>query len=300
MCGMILRLDSRRPIVWRTPHSLQLGTDPVLAVLDNVTDGDARLLNALTAGSSRAGLDTLAAQAGVPPHRVGEVLRAVAPALERSDEQARAAQRQPLAIVGRGSAAARVAGVLGEAGHPVAHGSSVTLVAGRRPTVAVLVSGFVSDPIEHQRWLRRDIAHLPIVFGEVSVTIGPLVVPGVTACLTCVELHRVAAEPSWSAVASQMWGQSAPTETAALATEAAVEAVRVLRAPHREGLAVRLDVDSGNRTERVWEPSEECGCRGLRPSSVPALRRENDSAPARLASTTRAAPTTTRARAVLA
>ncbi len=300
MCGMILRLDSRRPIVWRTPHSLQLGTDPVLAVLDGVTDGDARLLDALTAGSSRAGLDTLAAQAGVPPHRVGEVLRAVAPALERADEQPRAAQRQPLAIVGRGHAAARVAGVLGEAGHPVARGSSVTLVGGRRPAAAVLVSGFVSDPFEHQRWLRRDIAHLPIVFGEVSVTIGPIVVPGVTACLTCVEQQRAGANPSWPAVAAQLWGRSAKTETAALATEAAVEAMRLLRSQRGDGLAMRLDVDSGEITEHVWQPSERCGCRGLSVSSEPALRRESDSAPARRASTRRAVPTTTRAPAALA
>lgn len=300
MCGMILRLDSRRPIVWRTPHSLQLGTDPILAVLEGVTDGDARLLDALTAGSTRAGLDTLAAQAGVPPHRVGEVLRAVAPALERSGDQARAAQRQPLAIVGRGSAAARVAGVLGEAGHPVTHGSSVRLVARQRPATAVLVSGFVSDPFEHQRWLRRDIAHLPIVFGEVSVTIGPLVVPGITACLTCVAQHRTAADPSWPAVAAQLWGRSAITETAAFATEAAVEAERLLRSPRVDGITVRIDVDSGEITERIWQPSEHCGCRGLRSSSEPSLRRENDSAPARPASTTRAATTTTRAPAALA
>jgi len=299
MCGMILRLDSRRPIVWRTPTSLQIGTDPVLAVLDDVTDGDARLLSALTAGSSRAGLDTLAAHAGVPPHRVGEVLRAIAPALDASGEQA-AAQRLPLAIVGRGVGAARVAGVVGEAGHPVAHGPSVTHVSGRKPAAAVLISGFVSDPIEHQRWLRRDIAHLPIVFGEVSVTIGPLVVPGITACLRCVEQHRATADQSWPAVAPQLWGRSASTETAALATEAAVEALRVMRGRGLDGLAVRLDADSGARTERVWQPSEHCGCRGLKSSSAPALRRESDSEPARHASTTHAVPTTTRARAALA
>ncbi|MDO9591372.1 MAG: hypothetical protein Q7J04_09545, partial [Microcella sp.] len=93
---MTLRLDSRRPIVWRSPRILQIGVDPRLAVLDDVTDGDARLIDALTAGITRAGLGTLAAQAGVPPHRVDEVLRVVAPALARANEQARAAQRQPL------------------------------------------------------------------------------------------------------------------------------------------------------------------------------------------------------------
>lgn len=294
---MILRLDPRRPIVWRSPRTLQIGVDPRLAVLDDVSDGDARLIDALTAGATRAGLGTLAAQAGVPAHRVDEVLSAVAPALAPSDERVGAARlRSPLAIVGRGLAAARVAGVLGEAGHPVAFGASITRVAGRRPSAAVLVSSLVSDPHEHQRWLRRDIAHMAVVFGEVAVTIGPLVVPGLTACLTCVEMQRAAVDPAWTAVAPQLWGRVAPTETGALATEAAVEALRMVRRPEAAaGLAVRLDVDTGERTERHWVPSEQCGCRGLSSGSEPAPRQENDSATSRRGPTSVAAPTTTRA-----
>ncbi len=303
MCGMILRLDSRRPIVWRSPRALQIGVDPLLAVLDEVSDGDARLIDALTAGVTRAGLGTLAAQAGVAAHRVDEVLEAVAPALERQpspgDESTGVSRRPPVAIVGRGAAAARVAGVLGEAGHPVALGESITRVGGRRPGAAVLVSGYVADPLEHQRWLRRDIPHVAVVFGEVAVTIGPFVVPGITACLTCVERRRSADDPAWSAVAPQLWGRSAPTETVALATEAAVETLRMLRGCSVEGAAVRLDVNSGERCERVWQPSEHCGCRGLssRPARVP--HQENGSAPVRPAPTSAAAPTTTRALAAL-
>ena len=294
MCGMILRLDSRRPIVWRSPRTLQIGVDPRLAVLDDVTDGDARLIDALTAGITRAGLGTLAAQAGVPPRRVDEVLRAVDPALEHDDEQRSAAQRAPLAVVGRGVAAARVAGVMGEAGHPVTVGESVTRLGGRRPAIAVLVSSHVVDPLENQRWLRRDVAHLPIVFGEVAVTVGPLVVPGGTACLTCVERKRAADDSAWSAVAAQLWGRTASTETVARATEAAIEALRLLRG-RGDGLAVRLDVDSGDRTDRVWLPSELCGCGGLSPQPALAPRRESGSEPARHAPTSGVAPTRVRA-----
>lgn len=299
MCGMILRLDSRRPLVWRSPRSLQIGVDPRLAVLDDVSEGDARLINALTAGITHAGLGTLAAQAGVPPHRVDEVLRAVDPALERADERARRTRGTPLAVVGRGDAAARVAGVLGEAGHPVAIGASITRVGGRRPAAAVLVSSHVVDPLEHQRWLRRDVAHLPIVFGEVAVTIGPLVVPGETACLTCVERRRAADDDAWSAVAAQLWGRTAPTETLARATEAAIEAGRLLRG-RVDGLAVRLDADADERSEHLWLPSERCGCRGLSGSRQPALLRESGSGHARPAPRSAAAPTTARALSALA
>jgi hypothetical protein len=35
---MILRLDPRFPMVWRTPTSVQLGIDPPLVILDPVTE----------------------------------------------------------------------------------------------------------------------------------------------------------------------------------------------------------------------------------------------------------------------
>ncbi|UYN84823.1 MAG: hypothetical protein KIT89_06625 [Microcella sp.] len=296
---MILRLDDRRPIVWRTPHCVQIGVDPVAAVLDGVSDGDARLIAALGVGASREALRALGAQAEVPPHRVDEVLTALAPALEREQRAPRAAQRPPLAIVGSGAMAARVAGVLGEAGHPVAVGASVERVGGRRPAAAVLVSAHVVDPLAHQRWLRRDIAHLPIVFGEVAVTIGPLVVPGRTACLTCAERHRAARDEAWPAIAAQLWGRSASTETVALATEAAIEAARLLRKA-RNGTAVRLDTETSDRTENDVSGIEQCGCRELSAAPAPEPRRETGSRHALRATTTGAAPTTVRAPFALA
>lgn len=39
-------------------------------------------------------------------------------------------------------------------------------------------------------WLRRSIAHLPVVARPGSVDIGPLVVPGAGPCLTCIRLHE--------------------------------------------------------------------------------------------------------------
>ncbi|MCA1782368.1 MAG: hypothetical protein ABR500_11210 [Dermatophilaceae bacterium] len=39
-------------------------------------------------------------------------------------------------------------------------------------------------------WLRRSIAHLPVIARVGSVDIGPLVVPGAGPCLTCIWLHE--------------------------------------------------------------------------------------------------------------
>lgn len=299
MCAMTLRLDPRRPIVWRTPNSLQIGVDPALAQLDDVSDGEARLVDALAVGVTRSGLEMLAQQQGVPPHRLDAVLSTITPALAPSALPT--AAPPAFAVVGVGLGAQRVAGVLREAGHPVsliAPAAPATDPAGssrgRRPAVAVLVSSHVIDPREHQRWLRRDVPHLPIVFGEAAVTVGPLVHPGTSACLGCVERHRTLADPARTAIATQLWGAPAAAESAALATEAAVEGLRMLRA-EVPGRSLRLDADTGERTATVWHPDAQCGCLGLSFRAEPAPRRETGSATARPARWSLAAPTRVRA-----
>lgn len=308
MCGMTLRLDPRRPILWRTPHSLQVGADPVLAHLDEVSDGDARLVDALAVGVTRSGLAMLADHAGVAARRVDALLEALAPALEPPRPPSGAAP-STIAVVGRGVGAQRIAGILQEAGSAVVlagPGEVVVGQRGRRPALAVLVSTHVIDPLEHQRWLRADVAHLPVVFGEAAATIGPRVEPGATACLGCVERARALDEPLRAAIAAQLQGRAAAAESASLATEAAVEALRMLRAsiPNRTDLpvastSVRLDADSGARTTTAWWPDSACGCRGLTTRSEPVSRRENGSPPVQPAPRSSAEPTTARARVAL-
>lgn len=296
---MTLRLDPRRPIVWRTPHSLQIGVDPVLASLDDVSEGDARLVDALAVGVTRAGLAMLAERAAVPERRVDAVLDALAPALE-SPAASAARPRPAIAVVGTGIGAHRIASVLLDAGNAVTLTPTSTVRArGARPSVAVLVSTHVIDPFEHQRWLRVDVPHLPIVFGEAAASVGPLVLPGESGCLACVEQLRTLDDPARPAIAAQLWRTAAAAETASLATEAAVEALRLLRAGILTpplSTSVRLDAESGARTEQQWRPSAQCGCRGLSPWPEPAPRRENGSAPARRGPRSPVAPTTVRAR----
>ncbi len=47
---MVLKLDPRFPLVWRTPSSLQLGVDPAVVTLHDVSETTERLLAALVAG----------------------------------------------------------------------------------------------------------------------------------------------------------------------------------------------------------------------------------------------------------
>jgi|GEM_PF-688483 len=308
MCPMILRLDPRRPIVWRTPNSLQIGVDPALAVLFDVSAGEARVIDALVTGVTRSGLDMLAYRAAVSPAQVERLLLSLTAALLPSSPDADSPPTHSLAVRGHGIGADRIVGVLLEEGHRVSsalagegvsstdravtgsgrgrgdgkgngrgNGRSRRSVGpaaraaaadpGEQPFAAILVSTHVVDPHEHLRWLRRDIRHLPVVFGEAGVTIGPLVIAGTSACLSCVEQQRTRVDSSRPAIMAQLWGTAAAAETTSWATEAAVEVVRMLRAsirnPKAAAFSVRLDTQTGERRVRVWRATDECGCREL-------------------------------------
>ncbi|MFM2353591.1 MAG: hypothetical protein RLZZ608_997 [Actinomycetota bacterium] len=300
MCGMTLRLDPRRPIVWRTPHSLQVGVDPVVARLDDVSEGDTRLIDALVVGVPRSGLDLLAEVAGLAAGRVDAVLAALAGALLTAPAPTDAPR---IDVVGTGTGAQRIAAVLLESGYAAtlrAPGSRAT----RRPAphAVVLVSAHVIDPVEHQRWLRADVLHVPVVFGEAGVRVGPLVDPGASACLACVEQHRTRSDAAWPAIAAQLWGTQAAAEAAALATEAAVEVVRLVRGRVVER-SIRIDADSGERSTTRWSVSDRCGCQGLPEASALSAReprRESGSEPDRRVRPSHERPTTVRAPFALA
>lgn len=312
MCGMttdspVLRLDPRRPLLWRDPSTLQVGADPVLAVLADVDDARLRLVESLVVGVTRERLLQLAEHLGVRSTQVDALLTGLEGALRSDGAGADAgtgasvgageltgAAAQPLAVVGRGVGAERVAAVLAEAGHPIALIAPAADLPRPRRAAAVLVSTHVVDPHEHARWLRRDVPHLPIVFSEVAVTVGPLVLPGASPCLVCVERQRARHDPARSAIAAQLWGAAAAAETPTLALEAALIARGMLRSS-TTATSVRLDAETATRTTQAWQRDDDCTCRGFSPRAEPAARRETDSEPARPAPPTAARPTTARA-----
>jgi hypothetical protein len=258
MCAMILRLDPRRAIVWRDPRTVQLGVDPVIAVIDDMGDGEARLLGALSTGVTRDGLTVLADLAGVSNDRVERMLTLLQPALAPppSDEP-----RPRIAVIGDVTGTARIARLLSSAGFRVVTASTGESLDSSGVAAAVLVSHHVVEPLEHLRWLNRDVLHVPVVFGELAVTIGPVVSPGLTPCIACVEQQRTDADPAWPAIGPQLWRTQAAADTELAATGAALELVRLLA--DRPAYQVRLDGETGMRSERTWQPSPRCGCRGL-------------------------------------
>lgn len=117
----------------------------------------------------------------------------------------------------------------------------------------------------------RRTPHLALgLRGDVPV-VGPLVLPGRTACLNCVYLHRCDRDPAWPVLAAQL--ATAPGErhcaAAVAAVAAGIAALQVLThldGGEPEALSASLEIGTpgGLVRRRTWTPHPRCGC--IRPA----------------------------------
>ena len=275
---MILKLDPRYPVVWRSPSSVQVGIDPPIVVIEDLTSGQERLLAALGPGVSDAGIGIVTRET---PAQGRELLDALAPAL--LPPAGAAAEPLVVALSGTGALVDDLARVLAGSGVHVLTSARAQALVDEGADVAVAVAHYVLEPELHAMWLRRDVPHLPIVFSDSAVRIGPMVEPGTGPCLRCLELHHRDLDMAWPAIATQLVGRRGAAESALLAGEGAAAAARLILdrlsldrlGLHRLGLdrlggdervssvSLRIDADSGERTYATWRQHPDCGCRGI-------------------------------------
>jgi bacteriocin biosynthesis cyclodehydratase domain-containing protein len=231
---MVLSLDPRFPLVWRTPSSVQLGVASPVVVLHDVSAAVEGMLAALAAGVTRSGLDLIAREAAADTTTVDALLTELEPALLPQPGHAATpvAQKEPptVLLVGSGPFIDRLALVLSTEGvaTTLAPDASTEAAATTHCDLAIVSSHFVLAPQLHGTWLRRDIPHLSVVFSDTAVCVGPLVEPGVGPCLYCLERHRTDADPAWPAIAAQLWGRRSRLETPLNAGEVAHLAARLI------------------------------------------------------------------------
>ncbi|MGX7757521.1 ThiF family adenylyltransferase [Streptomyces angustmyceticus] len=151
---------------------------------------------------------------------------------------------------------------LNESGEP---GLSLVVLAPRDG-----LGAYAPDPVLSEPLVTAGIPHLYAGVIEGTGVVGPLVLPGGSACARCDELRRTDAEPAWPRLLAQ-WrsGRGAPAVPAcdaALATAvagvAAVQALTFLdgELPPCTGARMELAAPCATvRTVRI-EPHPECGC----------------------------------------
>jgi bacteriocin biosynthesis cyclodehydratase domain-containing protein len=259
---MVLKLDSGVVQVWRDPFSLQFGVEPVRTVLREVSNAEERMIAALNTGVSRSGLAMIATDAGAGEREVAGLLKRLDRLLVRPKPPASEGR---VAIVGQGPTVDQLATMLTIAGARVTAGTSVPE---DDCEFGVTIGHYVLDPESYGHWLRRDVPHFAVTFGDAAITVGPLVEPGVTACLYCLEHYRRDADASWAAIASQLWGRSSESETPIASTDVAARIARavLLRLGGtlpKAAISLSLDAHTGETTSRTWLPHPDCGCIGM-------------------------------------
>lgn len=138
--------------------------------------------------------------------------------------------------------------------------------SGRVPDLIVLAGAAPSKAI--QRALRR-VAHLPISLRDGTAVVGPLVIPGKTACLGCVDAHRLDRDPVWPALAAQLTTASdlrtEASHISVVAMAAALAAMQILchldgGEPEAAGRSLEITGLGQPIRRRTWAPHPRCSC----------------------------------------
>ncbi len=179
-------------------------------------------------------------------------------------------------VCGTGRIAATLADLLTSSGMAARYGPLEVIApdGGRRPAgdaapdLAVLVGRQQPDLVA--RVQRAKVPHLSVSASEAIGVVGPLVRPGVTACLRCLDLARAERDPAWPLLLAQVAGRDAnpPACGAALATAVAAQAaVQILAfadlGPNDQATAngtLELVLPGWQWRRRSWPPNPACIC----------------------------------------
>jgi bacteriocin biosynthesis cyclodehydratase domain-containing protein len=140
----------------------------------------------------------------------------------------------------------------------------------RGPDLVILADALVPRPEHLDELTTGAMPHLLVRIRDSVGIVGPLVVPGMTSCLRCADLHRCDRDPCWPHVATQLAGQAqladlAGTQaTAAFAVTQALDATDWLRGgPERPAtceVTVELDLRTATARHRGWSAHTACPC----------------------------------------
>ena len=245
-------LDPAYPPLWRDGETLQFGVDSTVRLH---VDGPwvEPLVARLRRGIRLPTFDVVAHGLGAPRDGARALLEALRPLLREQCPPPPPVQVESLNLADS-RAEVRMQLALDEHGLRPAEQPTTDTVS------IVLVQGAVAAAQLHPH-LREDRPHLPVGFEPGGFTVGPLVVPGRTPCLSCRDGHARDRDPSWPLVHTQLSGDDRSPPTAAAIVTAASFAARII-ADDSGGAGRWIRVGADDR--RVWRSvrfHEECRCR---------------------------------------
>jgi hypothetical protein len=276
-------LDPALPVLLRPDGAVQVGWDPRRAVLVRPPGGlaAAELATLLRSMRSPIPLGELQRQALGRGLRdadgltdlVAKLVTAGVATRERRQAGGRAAS---IRVHGRGPLTELLVESLRCSGARIAHSSQPhATMSPAAVDLVVLADYLVADPRLVRDLHSRGVAHLVVRVRDGTGLVGPLVIPGVTSCLGCADLHRRDRDAAWPAISAQLRetvgvaDRATVLATAALAlsqVHRVITAVRGQQAaadpgpPQTLNATLEFDLHAGAIVARQWTKHPLCSC----------------------------------------
>lgn len=150
----------------------------------------------------------------------------------------------------------------------------------RRCQLLVPLGSQVLPPRLNSYFLQQNFNFLPVLARDGGWLIGPLTVPGLSQCSTCLDLYLSEADPAWPTLATQLLCQPVAASSQSVATHCINIVVQVVASffsgsDHWLGRYLEFSQADLVGSSQVLSPHPECGCGGLqllepiRPAAAP-------------------------------
>lgn len=138
----------------------------------------------------------------------------------------------------------------------------------RRCQLLVPLGSQVLPPRLNSYFLQQNFNFLPVLARDGGWLIGPLTVPGLSQCSTCLDLYRSEADPAWPTLATQLLCQPVAASTQSVTTHCINIVVQVAASffsgsGHWLGRYLEFSQTDLVGSTQVLSPHPECGCGGL-------------------------------------
>ncbi|TCK26422.1 bacteriocin biosynthesis cyclodehydratase domain-containing protein [Pseudonocardia endophytica] len=147
------------------------------------------------------------------------------------------------------------------------------------PDLVVLADAQARHPDEGAALVGSAVEHLAVHLRDGRGVVGPLVLPGRSACLGCLDLVRTGLDPGWPGVVAGLLGRTGTAEQAVIGATVALAVAQALLAldgpvtggppPPTLGATVELDPARASVTTRRWDPHPGCPCGAPPPGDAP-------------------------------
>lgn len=138
----------------------------------------------------------------------------------------------------------------------------------RRCQLLVPLGSQVLPPRLNSYFLQQNFNFLPVLARDGGWLIGPLTVPGLSQCSTCLDLYLSEADPAWPTLATQLLCQPVAASSQSVATHCINIVVQVVASffsgsEHWLGRYMEFSQADLVGSSQVLSPHPECGCSGL-------------------------------------